>query len=820
MTTPLRVLILEDSPTDAEVMVHHLREAGYSPEWRRVETEADFRAHLEPTLDLILADYTLPDFTARQALHLLRERAQDIPVIVVTGTVSEEIALECLRLGASDYLLKDRLARLGEAVRSALAQHTLRRERATAEAAKRESEARARFLADVLERSSQAFCACYPDGRMAIFNSAFCALVGHTEAELRDLDWSRDLTPPEWHAVEAERLAELLRTGRPVRYEKEYHRKDGTRGPVELLVHLVREGEEANPYYFAFVTDLTDRKGAEQALAMRTRQLEAVRAVSDEIARELDLARVLELISRRAADLVGRGAVKVFLWDEPAQCLVQRAWSGGEDPALARLTIRLGEDLAGQVAERRQGMIINDYRAWPFAHSQVLERSNVTAALAEPLLYRGRLVGVILLDNRDTGGPFTENDRELLRLFAAPAAIAIENARLFAELNQSYQNLQQAQDEMVRSEKLRALGQMAAGVAHDLNNMLAVILGQAEMLRILVAHPKVEEELTPLVTAASDCAAIVRRLQDFARQRTRSTLIPIRLDELVREALEITRPRWKDEPQRHGLLIQVQTELADLPPILGNAAEIREALTNLILNAADAMPHGGALTVRGSSEGTWVDLLVTDTGIGMSQEVRGRIFEPFFTTKGGRGTGLGLSVTYAILERHGGGIQVQSSPGHGTTFTLRFQVAPPGVGETPVPTRARPSPRRILLIDDDAAVRTTLARLLRASGHTVSEADGGAAGLAQFSAGPVEVVVTDLGMPEVTGWDVAQAVKRQSPGLPVILLTGWGEETTADSPGASAVDRILGKPVRLNDLLQAIEDLSASAATNREPGAQ
>ncbi|HSC71835.1 MAG TPA: GAF domain-containing protein, partial [Candidatus Methylomirabilis sp.] len=430
MTTPLRVLILEDSPTEAALMLDHLREAGYSPEWRRVETEADFRAHLEPTLDLILADYTLPDFTARQALHLLRERAQDIPVIVVTGTVSEDMALECLRLGASDYLLKDRLARLGEAVRTALTQRTLRRERATAEAARHESEARARFLADVLERSSQAFGVGYPDGRMDICNAAFCTLVGYSEAELRALDWSRDLTPPEWRAVEAERLADLHRTGRPVRYEKEYLRKDGTRVPVELLLHPVREGAEASPYYFAFVTDLTDRKRAELDLATRTRQLEAVRAVSDEIARELDLARVLELISRRAADLVGRGAVKVFLWEEPAQLLVQRAWSGAEDPALARLTIRLGEGLAGQVAERREGMIVNDYQAWPFAHPQVLERSNVTAALAEPLLYRGRLVGVILLDNRDTGRPFTENDRALLRLFAAPAAIAIENARL------------------------------------------------------------------------------------------------------------------------------------------------------------------------------------------------------------------------------------------------------------------------------------------------------------------------------------------------------------------------------------------------------
>ena len=225
------------------------------------------------------------------------------------------------------------------------------------------------------------------------------------------------------------------------------------------------------------------------------------------------------------------------------------------------------------------------------------------------------------------------------------------------------------------------------------------------------------------------------------------------------------------------------------------------------------------LTFGGSFDGSWVELSVTDTGIGMSEEIRGRLFEPFFTTKGVRGTGLGLAVTYAIMERHGGRIQVRSQPGHGTTFTLRFQVAPPDIGETPAPTQARPIPRRILVIDDDAAVRATVAGLLRATGHVVTEADGGSAGLAQVAAGTVEVVVTDLGMPEMTGWDVARAIKARSPALPVILLTGWGEQTAADGPGGEAVDRVLAKPVRLNDLLQAIADLCPPPGRNQTPTA-
>jgi signal transduction histidine kinase/ActR/RegA family two-component response regulator len=563
----------------------------------------------------------------------------------------------------------------------------------------------------------------------------------------------------------------------------------------------------------------------------RRQQLEAVEAISAEMTRELDLPRVLDIIARRARELVGASACAVWLWSEAEAALSVQAWSGmGEEGHGVR--IRLGEGVTGEAARRREGLIVNDYGSCPFAHPHFLAWAPHRAVLAEPLLYRDRLLGVIAMDHLDGERIFRTRDHHVLRLLAAHAAIAIENARLFAEVNRSYRELQRAQDELIRSEKLRALGQLAAGVAHDLNNILAAVLGQAQLLQLRIPDPEIQDALATLENAATDGAHIVRRLQDFARQRARSELVPMDLGAAVQEALEIARPRWRDEPQRHGHVIAITTTLRGLPAILGHPAEVREAVTNLILNAVDAMPQGGTLALsarrvpRETERATgpdptaeapatgiasvgaeWVELTIADTGTGMSEEVRQRIFEPFFTTKGARGSGLGLSVVYGIMERHGGRIALDSTQGQGTRLTLRFQAAgsPPAAPGKESP--AASTPLRVLLVDDDAMVRETVGSLLRIMGHQTIEADGGAAGIARLAGSPVDVVMTDLGMPEVTGWEVARAAKAHDPSLPVILLTGWGDQILPESRSRDLVDRILGKPFRLEELKRAIAEL-------------
>jgi CheY-like chemotaxis protein len=357
---------------------------------------------------------------------------------------------------------------------------------------------------------------------------------------------------------------------------------------------------------------------------------------------------------------------------------------------------------------------------------------------------------------------------------------------------------------------------MAAGIAHDLNNMLAAVLGQAELLRLQVADPVVQRGLATLETAAEDGARVVRRLQEFARQRTEAPLGVVDLAAAVRDALEITRPRWKDEPQRRGRIVEVRADLEGLPPILGRAAEVREVLTNLIFNAVDAMPDGGTLTFAGRClppPQAAVELVVSDTGVGMTDEIRRRVFDPFFTTKGVQGTGLGLSVVYGIMERHGGSIVAAGTPGLGSSFTLHFRTA---AGEPAPPADATPrlSAKRVLLIDDDSMVRETAGRLLESAGHDVLTAESGSEGLRRLAEGPMDIVLTDLGMPEMTGWEVARAVRARDPRIPILLLTGWGDQFQ-DVAERSLVDGVLGKPFRLDDLQRAI----AAAVAAREGAA-
>ena len=436
----------------------------------------------------------------------------------------------------------------------------------------------------------------------------------------------------------------------------------------------------------------------------RRREAEVLASLAQTITASLDLDTVLQRVTEGARSLCDGDVAAIALREDESDTLTFRNWSGTVTATYAALRIRAGRGLGGRVLVEGRSIRTADYRNDPdispdFHH--VAETEGLQAEIAVPVRMEGTVAGV-LFGMRRTARAFTDADEAILTRLADQAAIAITNARLFRDQQRAYLALQQAQDKLVRTEKLRGLGQMAAGIAHDLNNMLATILGQAELLRLRARHPEVTEGLQTLQTAANDGAQVVRRLQDFARQRSGGPLDACDLGRLVPEALEITRPRWREEPRRRGIVIQTSVDLAGLPAIQGNPAEIREILTNLIFNAVDAMPSGGSLRFTGhvvnsssrqltpdgsdTPESTprhldastgWVELAVSDTGLGMTTEVQRRIFDPFFTTKGLHGTGLGLSVVYGIMERHGGQIDVTSAPGQGATFRLRFRPANP-----------------------------------------------------------------------------------------------------------------------------------------------
>jgi signal transduction histidine kinase/ActR/RegA family two-component response regulator len=368
----------------------------------------------------------------------------------------------------------------------------------------------------------------------------------------------------------------------------------------------------------------------------------------------------------------------------------------------------------------------------------------------------------------------------------------------------------QSEERAAQTEKLRALGQLASGVAHDVNNLLAAVLGRAELARLEVERGQIDparllEALGQIEQAAEDGARTVRRIQEFARVRTDADVAVVDLSKLARDTVELTRPSWRDAAQAGGRSIVVDVDVEPGLLVAAEPLELREVVTNLILNAVDAMPRGGRLRVHGRREGSMVQLAVSDTGVGMSRAVSQRVFEPFFTTKAEGGTGLGLAISYGIIRRRGGQLSVTSVPGGGTTFTIDLPFAGVSV-DGAAPAVAQPPPdrrRHVLFVDDEPGLATIVQRLLLLEGFDVTVCSGGEEAVSRFDPAQHDLIVTDYGMPDLTGVQVAAAIRRRSPATPVLLVTGWGSDLDASAPPAG-VTAVIGKPFRLGALVEAV----------------
>ena len=307
-----------------------------------------------------------------------------------------------------------------------------------------------------------------------------------------------------------------------------------------------------------------------------------------------------------------------------------------------------------------------------------------------------------------------------------------------------------------------------------------------------------------------DAANVVRRLQFFYQAPERPVdWSRVDLNQVVRQAAEIAGPWCLAQAQAHGISISVETALQEVPPIEGNEVELREALTNLIFNAVDAMPAGGGtVTLRTYCQDSQVTLQVQDTGDGMTDEVLQRCMEPFFTTKGPRGTGLGLAVVYGAIQRHEGSVAIESEVGKGTTVTIRLPT-PTGPTEAGSPPQALhlPRPLRILLVDDEPLVLKVMAAYLTGDGHTVEEASSGQQALEKFRPGKFDLLMTDLAMPRMDGESLARAVKEAAPDKPVILLSSFADQLEALGERPRSFELILRKPIELAQLRQALAQL-------------
>jgi len=349
---------------------------------------------------------------------------------------------------------------------------------------------------------------------------------------------------------------------------------------------------------------------------------------------------------------------------------------------------------------------------------------------------------------------------------------------------------------------------MAGGIAHDFNNALTMMLGYGELLHPWLEQHGSKREVTYLdhmVSAARDATHVVSRLREFYRPAENNEIrVPVNLNHVATQVVSLTSPKWKGKCRAEGVQIQVVTELAEIPPIAGNAAEVREVLTNLLFNAVDAMPTGGTITLATQERGGEVVISVTDTGIGMTEKERERCLEPFFTTKGEHGTGLGLSVVYGIIQRHGGRIEITSQKGLGTTFAIIFSATTiEHVAVAPALAQIN-RPLRVLIVDDQEVICELIAEQLQGDGHTTVTSSCGDEALGHFRREAFDLVLTDHSMPGMSGAQLAGTLKKLAPQIPIILLTGFGDEMQAEHNRPEGVDLVLGKPVTHADLRQAI----------------
>jgi signal transduction histidine kinase/ActR/RegA family two-component response regulator/uncharacterized membrane protein affecting hemolysin expression len=463
-----------------------------------------------------------------------------------------------------------------------------------------------------------------------------------------------------------------------------------------------------------------------------------------------------------------------------------------------------------------------DTRKLPFAFPQRFAAAGLHSLVIAPLQVEASVFGVFVAARR-AADAFSSGDCEFLMQLSGHVALASHQARLHGALRQAYDDLRQSQHAVMQQERLRALGQMASGIAHDINNAISPISLYTDSL--LEREPNLTEKgraaLTVIQRAIDGVAGTVARMREFYRQREpEMTLALVDLNSVAKQVIDLTRAKWFDLPQQLGLSIELHTDLGSkLPGIMGAEGEIRDALTNLIFNAVDAMPEGGKLTVRtfarpGPGDTQLVRVEVIDTGIGMNEETRRRCLEPFFTTKGERGTGLGLAMVYGMIQRHSAEFDIESDVGKGTTMRITFPaytqplVSAPRSADTHSPMRRL----RVLLIDDDPIIIKALEDALVGDGHMTVAASGGQAGLDTFASArgtphPFDLVVTDLGMPTVDGRRVADGIKSQSSRTPVIMLTGWGSRMIAEKDTPPNVDRVLSKPPKLQELRAAIREL-------------
>jgi PAS domain S-box-containing protein len=723
-------------------------------------------------------------------------------------------------------------ARAERALRETNDQLELRVRQRTAELEKA-GEAHAR-LAAIIESSDDAIASKDLQGIITSWNPGAERLFGYSAQEAV----GRPMTiviPPERSAEEPVILARIARGETTDHFETLRISKDGRKIDVSVTISPIRDSQGRIIGASKIAREITERKLAQLKAQAQLARLNLLQQITRAIGERQDIQSIFQVVIRTLEEHLPVDFCCICLYD-PAQNAVIVTSVGLRSQALAMelamtQQARIAVDENG-LSQCVRGRLVYepDITQVPCPFPQRLARGALSAMVAAPLLVESKVFGV-LIAARKQAHSFSSGECEFLKQASEHVALAAHQAQLYSALQQAYDDLRQTQKAVMQQERLLALGQMASGIAHDINNAISPVALYTESLleREPGLSPEARRQLETIQRAIDDVAQTVARMREFYRPRERQlTLVPVDMNAIVQQVVDLTRARWSDMAQRRGIAIEMRTELApDLPAIMGADNEIREALTNLIFNAVDAMPNGGPLVLRTrvtqgpalnsheSPPRRFVQLEVIDGGVGMDEDTRRRCLEPFFSTKGERGTGLGLAMVYGTVQRHSADIEIESAVGKGTTMRLSFAIpAEPAVGAAATTAVSEVPPLRILIVDDDPLVLKSLRDALEGDGHGVTTADGGQAGIDAFLAAraqgnPFPVVITDLGMPYVDGRKLSNALKTAAPGTIVLLLTGWGQRLVADGDIPPHVDRVLSKPPKMAALRLALAELTA-----------
>ena len=591
---------------------------------------------------------------------------------------------------------------------------------------------------------------------------------------------------------------------------------------ADTILGVLAVGDEAARVFSSGEVVLLQAFGDQAAIALnnarhfeeserRRRSAESLAELGQLLTRSLDSAEVSQRIVDSVRSLLGTTGSVLYRVEPETQNLVALTFSGdvGSDFAQRAAIIPAGHGGVGRAVRERRPVATADiltdqnFRLTPALRSHV-EGAAFRAFMAVPLVVQGRVVGALGVRTR-TGHIFDDDEIRLAQAFADQAAVAFENSRLYGELQAALSVVEGSRQTTVRTERLSAMREVAGGIAHDFNNMLAVILGRAEMLLLRAQDSELVRGLETIRRVTLQGARTVRQLQEFTGAYVSRVFGTVDLAQVLHDVVELTRQQWETQADARGLPYEIRAEVDPVPPVAGDAEELREAFTNLLINALEAMPEGGRFTFRLTREGDRVLVAAQDAGCGVSDVMRHRIFAPFFTTKGPRRRGLGLSAAWGIVTRHGGTIDVEISPGRGSTFLVRLPIAPQALLERQAAAMLSPKTKtHILLIEDEPEVGSLLSDLLTAAGYVVIQVNGTAEGLERCAAQPMNLVLTEVFMPGMSGWDIAATLRDRFPTIPVGFIANSSDEFDPEELRRHGIRFVLTKPLIIEQVLPSV----------------